>query len=90
LEIPTNSVSPTSHQSVSVENHTVDLTKSLSSTNRPTIEGGSSVPAVVHPTPYLPHGGQQALSFGGYNGQQSFDKAPVVVKNMIKGSQGEL
>jgi hypothetical protein len=85
LETPSGSISPTSQQGVSIDNHAEDLTRSLTSNYRPT-EGGSSVPVVVHPAPYLPGGGQQALSFGGYSGQQSFNKAPAAAKDIIKGN----
>ena len=89
LEAPSGSASPSSHQqAMHIENHPEDLTRSLSSAGRPPIEGGSGVPAAVPPRSYLPGGGHQALPYGGHggNGQQSFDKAPAIVNNLIKGS----
>jgi type IV secretory pathway TrbL component len=56
-------------QQLAIEDRTADLTKSLTYTSRPLIEGpgGASV-AIPAPVYYTPNNRQQALSFGGYSG----------------------
>jgi hypothetical protein len=54
---------------IALEDRTGDLTRSLTYANRPLIEGPGGAAAVIPPpVTYYPAGRQQALSFGGYSG----------------------